>query len=141
MTKEFHAFTFEKKTHEQGFVFEVERDSETNDVNILELWIITMQESGEVKTRINFDQVIHSIIHNPGGNVPDEQIHTILDIFDDVLNKYKKQQLHIDLAQKELIETSNDDTELLINASIKADKHIETENKEISDLVKSMLSK
>ena len=141
MTKEFHSCMFENSIYQQYYIFEVERDGETNDVGVLELWIVTTIDGKQIKTRINFDQVIDSITRNIGGNVLDHEVEGILDIFDVVLNKYKKQQLYIDLAKKELLETSNNDTELLINANNKADKHIERENKELSEIVKNMLSK
>jgi len=68
MTKEYHVFTETKDTHQQAYVFEVERFIEEQYLNLTELWIVTVQNSGEVKTRLNLSNIIENIGRNIGGN-------------------------------------------------------------------------
>jgi hypothetical protein len=119
MSKEYHVFTEKKPTHEQAFVFEVERhetEHEQDFINILELWIVTHQNGHEVKSRIKFDQMIVSIGNRVGGSVTDENIPTLVDIFKDVLPNDKKYEIEIDLCKKD-IEKTTDESEKLIKAN------------------------
>jgi hypothetical protein len=121
MSKEYHVFTERNVTHEQAFVFEVERYKSTDNpdfINILELWIVTTQNGNEVKSRIKFDQMILTIGNRVGGNVSTEGMPTLVDIFKDILPNDKKYEIEIDLCKRDI-----DDTETTTDKLIKANEY------------------
>lgn len=115
MSKEYHVFTHREPTFEQAFVFEVERDE--NFIAVGELWTVVTHKNGELKTRIRFDEMMDSIGHNVGGNIDDDGVSAVVDIFKDVLPLEKQIDIQVDLVQREIEENSVNSAERLIKAS------------------------
>jgi len=131
MTKEYHVFTNIDEHHEQAFVFQIER--ENGSIELKELWTITSQKNGEVKSRLHLESMMSNIIQNEGGNIEDKNVGTILDMFKDIIPKTKVQELEQDLLEKtqnsaeslilasEIIAgLSNDSIDLLVKQLLKA---------------------
>ena len=100
MSTEFHVFTYKELNHEQAVVFEVNR-CEDNTVEILDMYLVANSKMGELKTKINFQNVISSIIHTQGGNVDDSNVPEILDVFDNLIDKEHRQQLELEFEEKQ----------------------------------------
>jgi len=119
--KEFHVFTHIEKTHEQAFIFEVERDIEKNLLRIRELWMVTVQNSGEVKARIKFEDMMMSISDNVGGNIRDCDVPTIVNVFNELIPKEHQQEIIDELVEKEQqleeLRVRETDSNQLISAS------------------------
>lgn len=115
MNKEYHVFTTQHKNHEQAFVFEVSREDQGVQLN--ELWLITCVGQSEVKTCIKFDNIIHKIMDQVGGNVPDQNVEKLTDMFDDVLSDEKKQELLIEKLEKDELRTYSMNPEELLDAA------------------------
>lgn len=132
MSKEFHVFTHKDTQYEQAFVFEVERHENDELVEFRDLYMVTTTSHGELKTRIQFDHMIQSIIQTEGGNIDDSSVGVIIDMFKELLPKDKHDEIMDDLSDKEI---KNIDPEQLIKANDyaimleKAEK-IERENNE-----------
>lgn len=136
MSKEYHVFTNKQNTHEQAFVFEVDRDYENHTVFLKELWMITSQNTGELKTRILFDQMLDSIINTEGGNVPDETVETVLNVFGEVLGPEKTEEVRNDLSDKSVYKKSVE--ELILASELAVVLH---DNGNIQSIVDELLSK
>jgi len=116
--KEFHVFTDKQNTHEQGFIFEVSRDDEDpTQVRIQELWVVVEQKDSTIRTRVHLEQMVQAIIHQYGGNVPDNNMQTVLDIFTDLLPEDKKLELQVEFCQREIEHSTLTESEKLIKAS------------------------
>ena len=109
MSKEYHVFTNHQINHEQAFVFEVERDNEHELIQLKELWIVTSQRNGEVKTRVMLENMIHSIVETEGGNISDESVSTVLDVFNEVLGPEKTQEVQHNVEEKILLKKCAND--------------------------------
>lgn len=136
MSKEYHVFTNQQPNHEQAFVFEVERDTEHDFVQLKELWIVTTQRSGEVKTRVMLENMIHSIVETEGGNVDDHSVDTILDVFSEVLGPAKTKEVSLEIDDKIL---RNHSVEDILFAADFAELSHPTED--ITTMVNNLLSK
>jgi hypothetical protein len=111
MAIELHAFTFICETHQQAFVVEVNREDDM--VRFLEMYTVTSQKHGEVKTKINFEVMMKTIIDQVGGNIPDSHIMEVLDTLGDMVSNEKKQKI-----QQEIYERSEiNEAEQLVIAS------------------------
>lgn len=113
MSKEFHVFTHHDPQYEQAFVFEVERHEEDSLVEFRDLYMITTTKHGELKTRIQFDQMVQSVINHEGGNVNDSSVSVIVDMFKDLIPDEKKQEISQELNDRQIY---NMDPEELIKA-------------------------
>lgn len=132
MSKEFHVFTHQDTQYEQAFVFEVERHEKDELVEFKDLYMITTTSHGELKTRLCFDHMIQSIIRNEGGNIDDNSVDVIVDMFKELIPKNKHDEIMEDLSQKEI---KNIDPDQLIKANdyavlLEKAETIERENNE-----------
>ena len=100
MSTEFHVFTYKEQNHEQAVVFEVNR-CEDNTVEILDMYLVANSKMGELKTKINFQNVISSIIHTPGGNVDDSSVPDIIDVFDNLMDQEHKKELESEIKERQ----------------------------------------
>lgn len=100
MSTEFHVFTYKESNHEQAVVFEVNR-CEDNTVEIIDMYLVASSKMGELKTKIDFQNVISSIIHTPGGNIEDNDVPQVLDVFDNLMSKEHRQQLELEFEEKQ----------------------------------------
>jgi hypothetical protein len=98
MTKEYHVFTHQQDTHEQAFVFSVDR-LEDGGLELDELWMITIQTTGEVRSRMQFGNMLDVINNNVGGNIDD--VETIAELFKDILPKEKLDEISLCQTDKE----------------------------------------
>lgn len=121
MSKEFHVFTHQDTQYEQAFVFEVERHDEDSSVEFKDLYLVTTTKHGELRTRICFDNMIQSILHTDGGNIDENGVQTVLDMFSDLIPKEKQieleQIIQSEQEYKDLEKLLLTDPEELINAS------------------------
>ena len=119
MSKEFHVFTHQDTQYEQAFVFEVERDDDS--VEFKDLFLVTTTQHGELKTRIQFENMIQSIIHQRGGNIDENGVETVLDMFRDLIPKEKQseieQSIQSEIEYRDLEKLLSTDAQELINAS------------------------
>lgn len=138
MTKEYHCFTHQQKTHEQAFIFEVQREGEY--VHINELWLITTQKEGEVKTRVNLEKMFQLIGQTVGGNLDDDGVEIVVNMFEDVLPKEKQLEIQFELCEKELEKTSINSADKLIRAS-ELSKRIDDQVGNISGIVNDIINK
>lgn len=138
MTKEYHAFTDIQDTHEQAFIFEVERDGE--NINLGELWMITTQDNKEVKTRVHLDKMFQQIGENIGGNLDNHGLQTIVDIFADVFSEEKQVEIQVDICQRQLDNMTLSESEKLIKAS-ELSKRIDDEIGNISQAAENIINK
>lgn len=100
MSKEFHVFTLHESTHEQAVVFEVDRD-EDNSVELGDVYLVSTSNMGEIKTRLNFQNIIGAIIENKGGNIDDKDVDTVLDVFGDLISEEHRQEITEELEEKQ----------------------------------------
>ena len=114
MSKEFHVFTHKDSSFEQAFIFEVERHETDKLIEFKDLYMVTSTVHGELRTRIQFENMIQSIIHSEGGNIDDSSVSVIVDMFSDLIPKEKRDEINTDLADKEI---KNIDVDQLIKAS------------------------
>lgn len=138
MTKEYHAFTDIQDTHEQAFIFEVERDGE--HINLGELWMITTQGDKEIKTRVHLDKMFQQIGDTIGGNLDDEGVESIMDMFEDILPGDKRVEMQVDICQKKLDNMPISDADKLIKAS-ELSKRIDDEIGNISVMAENIINK
>jgi hypothetical protein len=113
MSKEFHVFTHQDTQYEQAFVFEVERDQHDETVEFKDLYLVTTTEHGELRTRIQFENMIQSIIHTEGGNIEDSSVSIIIDMFKDLIPPEKKVEIESEINDRQIY---NIDPEILINS-------------------------
>jgi hypothetical protein len=137
MTKEFHVFVEKQSSHEQSFVFEVDRDN-NQQIRISELWVIMETEKGELRTRVHLEKMIESMIKNLGGDVPEEKMFNIVNIFKDVLPKEKQLELQIDIVSSQIEHSNMSDTEKLLLANELA-QDVETTN--ISQMANNIINR
>lgn len=133
MTKEYHVFTHQDKQHEQAFVFEVDRDE--MGIELCEMWMITIQNTNEVRSRVYLDKMLEKIHNTVGGNIDD--VDTVIELFKDVLPPEKIQEINDSQAIRELERVS---TNRLITANQYAELcHPNTGN--IESIVNELLNK
>jgi hypothetical protein len=94
MTKEYHVYTDKGPTHEQMFIFEVDRKD--NRICFDELWICVEGNNGNLRTRVQLGKMIETIIDNEGGDVLDQDINKIVEVFRDILPQEKQDELEQD---------------------------------------------
>lgn len=111
MSKEFHVFTHHDPSYEQAFVFEVERHED--DVEFRDLYMLTTTKHGELKTRIQFDQMIQSVVNHEGGNVEDSSVSVIVDMFKDLIPDDKRLEISQEINDRQIY---NMDPQALIDA-------------------------
>lgn len=117
MSKEYHVFTHIENNHQQAFVFEVERHDTEHFIKLNELWLVTTQGTSEVRSRVQFDLMVQSIAEHTGGNIDDNGLDVVIDMFKDVLPEEKKRELLQERLVKEEIQLRNMNPEDLIVAS------------------------
>jgi hypothetical protein len=140
MTKEYHVLTNIQKDHQQAFVFEVERGQDPNYISLEELWLVTVQNGGEVKSRINLRDMIRAIGHNIGGNVEDKNVPEITEVFKEVLGDEKRLEVQINLCEKE-IENLSDESDKLLKAADYADILSKENSSSVQKLIDKILLK
>lgn len=117
MTTEYHVFTHQNSKFEQGFVFEIERLENNNQIKFNELWVVTSNKHGEYKIRLNLYDIFSTMGQNIGGNVEDSVVNEIVEVFKDVLPEQKQLEIQIDLCHKEIKRSTDDPAKQLIKAS------------------------
>lgn len=100
MSKEFHVFTYQETNHEQAVVFEVDRDKD-NTVELTDIYLVSTSKMGELKTKLNFQNIIRSIIDNKGGNIKDSDVDTVLDVFGDLISEEHRLEIREELDEKQ----------------------------------------
>lgn len=98
MSKEFHVFTLHETTHEQAVVFEVNRDID-NSVELGDVYLVSTSTMGELKTKLNMQNIIGHIIENKGGNVPITHVEQIIDVFDDLITDEHKIEIRDEISE------------------------------------------
>ena len=115
MSKEFHVFTFNNDNHEQAVVFEVDRDND-NSIELGDVYLVSSSNMGELKTKLNMQNIIGHILENKGGNINDTGVEHVMDVFTDFISDEHKQQIKQEMTEKQTnVETMN--PERLIVAS------------------------
>lgn len=107
MSKELHVFTHTDVNYQQCFVFQVDRDKD-NSIVLDDLFLITSGEFGDIKTKINIDDLIQSMLDTKGGNVNPEDNHKILEVFEDLITPENKQEILEDINYKDVHDISPD---------------------------------
>lgn len=100
MSKEFHVFTYQEPNHEQAVVFEVDRDID-NSVELTDIYLVSTSKMGELKTKLNFQNIIRHIIDNKGGNIDDRDVDTVLDVFGDLIPEEHREEIRDELDEKQ----------------------------------------
>ena len=100
MSKEFHVFTYKEENHEQAVVFEVNRETD-DTVELMDIYLVSNSKMGELKTKLNFQNIISSIVKNKGGNIDDDDVETVLDIFGDLISEEHRQEIRLELDEKQ----------------------------------------
>jgi len=118
MSKEFHVFTYQETNHEQAVVFEVNRESD-DTVELMDIYLVSTSKMGELKTKINFQNVITSIVRNRGGNVEDSSVDTILDVFGDLIPEEHREEI-----REEINERQTDITKMSVDSLLTASELI-----------------
>lgn len=117
MSKEYHVFTHIENSHQQAFIFEVERNEIEHMIRLHELWLITSHGNQEVRSRVKIDLMIQSIAEQSGGNVDDNKLDVILDMFKDVLPNEKKHEIMLDRIEHEEELVKDMDPNLLLESA------------------------
>lgn len=102
MSKEFHVFTHSDIDYEQAFVFEVERHEKERLVEFKDLLMITSTKHGELRTRVQFHNMVQSILETEGGNIQNNSINVIVDMFKDLLPKEKQTEILDEVDDKKI---------------------------------------
>lgn len=102
MSKEYHVFTHHGVDFEQALVFEVIRHMDKQQVEFHDLYMIVSRPEGELRTRVEFGNMIDTIIDNVGGNVEDKSINVILDIFKDIIPIDKMKTIENEILDREI---------------------------------------
>jgi hypothetical protein len=100
MSKEFHVFTYKEPNHEQAVVFEVNRETD-DTVELMDIYLVSTSKMGELKTKLNFQNIISQIVRTKGGNVDDNDVDTILDVFGDLISDEHRQEITTELEEKQ----------------------------------------
>ena len=137
MSKEFHVFTVHAHSHEQAFVFEIERSDDLDMIQLCELWIVTSQNGGEVKSRINLENMLQKIGTTVGGNIDDSSVPELVNVFSEVLGDEKIDEIITDVQHKEIIKQCSNDL-IFANELANIAQH---DNDDIQPIVDNMLSK
>jgi hypothetical protein len=140
MTKEYHIFTTQEANFEQGFIFEIDRDSNPQYISLNELWIVSVKDEHEIKTRINLREMIKNIGNRIGGNVEEEGMSKIVEIFSDLLPPEKQLEIRVDMCEQE-INKSDNTSEQLLKAAEYAEKIHSKENPDLSIMIDNILLK
>lgn len=99
MSTEFHVFTYKEQNHEQAVVFEVNR-CEDDTVELLDIYIVANSKMGELRTKINFQNVISSIVRTKGGNVDNESVPELIDVFSTLISDEHKKELETEFEER-----------------------------------------
>lgn len=112
MSKEYHVFTEKSNKYEQAFIFEINRENEEY-MELDELWIVSNIDGRELKTRLKLKEMIMKIGTTIGGNVPDDNIPELVDVFREVLSEEKQLELQLELCEREIDKEENSVDKLL----------------------------
>jgi len=138
MPKEYHIYIVKDILFEQAFIFEVERHKTDDFIRITELWVVTEPKlQQEIKTRLKFEEIVHNIGQNVGGNITDENLLTMLDMLRDIIPHEKQLQIKLDLVKKD-IDKSDSMAEKILKANDYAEAII-NETHDISKIVNSLI--
>lgn len=140
MTKEYHVFTTKEANFEQGFIFEIDRSDNPQYIMLNELWIVSVKDDKELKTRINLKEMIKTIGQRIGGNVEENGMSQIVDIFSDLLPPEKQLEIRVDMCEQQIKKIDNTSDQLL-KAAEYAQKVHEKENPDLSTMIDNILLK
>lgn len=99
MSKEFHVFNLHQDTHDQSVVFEVQRNKD-NSIELGDVYLVSNSTMGELKTKLNMQNIIGHILENKGGDIPNNKIEQIIEIFDDLITDEHKQELFEEIEEQ-----------------------------------------
>lgn len=108
MSKEFHVFTHQESAFELALVFEVNRE-EDDMIVFNDMYMVATTKHGELKTRVQFNDVISSVINTRGGNIDNYSVSTIIDVFKDLIPESKQVELQVEIDDKEIKNISADE--------------------------------
>ena len=140
MTKEYHVFTTKEANFEQGFVFEVDRNDDPQYIMLNELWIVSVKDNSEIKTRINLKEMINNIGQRIGGNVEEDGMSQIVEIFKDLFSPEKQLEIRVDMCEQEIKKFDNT-AEQLLKAAEYADRIYQKENPDLQTMIDNILLK
>lgn len=110
---EYHVFTDMNEKYQSAFVFVVDR--EESRISIMDMYTITIQHrAGEIKMRMNMNQLHQMILNTPGGNIHTDDSKTLFEIFGDLIPiEIRLKQKEQDIEQQRSI----NEVDLLIRAA------------------------
>jgi len=117
MSLEYHVFTYRENGQEQAYLFTVSRDYTDKTYTIHELWMIVQHNGQESKMRLDLSGLGKLMGQQIGGNVPEENMRSVYDMFTEILPESVK-QIHLTQLDK------TDDTSVLLRgAEIAGQQH------------------
>jgi len=140
MTKEYHVHVEKTDTYQQNLVFETERNSD-GSLYFTELWIMTTHNDRFVKSRINLESLVQRIGENVGGNVTDDKVPELVEIFSEVLGDEKRLEIQLDLCEKDISKSSDDPIERLIKAQELSEVLYSGDNGDVQKLIDRIITK
>jgi hypothetical protein len=140
MTKEYHIHVEKTDTYQQNLVFETERNSD-GSLYFTELWIMTTHNDRFVKSRINLESLVQRIGENVGGNVSDDKVPELVEIFSEVLGDEKRLEIQLDLCEKDISKSSDDPIERLIKAQELSEVLYSGDNGDVQKLIDRIITK
>jgi hypothetical protein len=140
MTKEYHVHVEKTDTYQQNLVFETERHSD-GSLYFTELWIMTTHNDRFVKSRINLESLVQRIGENVGGNVSDDKVPELVEIFSEVLGDEKRLEIQLDLCEKDISKSSDDPIERLIKAQELSEVLYSGDNGDVQKLIDRIITK
>jgi len=140
MTKEYHVHVEKTDTYQQNLIFETERNTD-GSLYFTELWIMTTHNGRFVKSRINLETLVQSIGENVGGNVSDEMMPELVDIFSEVLGDEKRLEIQLDLCERDISKSSNDPIQRLLKAQELAELLYSGDNGDVQRLIDRIITK
>lgn len=140
MTKEYHVHTEKTENYQINLVFEADRQSD-GGLYFTELWIMSTQAGKYLKTRINLEHIVQRIGETVGGNVSDQDIPQLAEIFAEVLSREKQIEIQLDLCEKDISKSSADPVERLMRANELAEVLYSGNNGEAQELIDRIITK
>jgi hypothetical protein len=140
MTKEYHVHVEKTDTYQQNLVFETERHPD-GSLYFTELWIMTTHNDRFVKSRINLESLVQRIGENVGGNVSDDKVPELVEIFSEVLGDEKRLEIQLDLCEKDISKSSDDPIERLIKAQELSEVLYSGDNGDVQKLIDRIITK
>jgi hypothetical protein len=94
-----------------------------------------------VKSRINLESLVQRIGENVGGNVTDDKVPELVEIFSEVLGDEKRLEIQLDLCEKDISKSSDDPIERLIKAQELSEVLYSGDNGDVQKLIDRIITK